>query len=274
MLSMLAAWGDYWVRQGVKINCKNTDAKGVDYVARMGLFKYISATNPREITEHEPSGSFVPITKLVNSSDRAKFMANLMPILNKNHSRYSDAVKYSLSELTNNVMEHAGGAPAFACAQYYKQSDKVSIGVADCGIGLYTSLSNTISVVDDCDSVMQSVKPGISGAVKSVYSSSDNAGAGLFYNKCIAHASRQYFAIISGSAAFRLRRKQNSIDFNASPVNDRHDVYQNLPNWKGTVVGLDIKVASGREFNNLSKRVLETYTRQYRPKKKVNINFE
>lgn len=272
MIAMLAAWADYWQMKGVEIVCENTETKGVNYAARMGLFNFLQCENLRNSQEHESAGEFVPLYKLERSRDVADFMGELMPILKKHHSKYADAVKYSLSELTRNVMEHAGGAPAFACAQFYKKSDKVSIGVADCGIGIKESLLRSHVIDASTLGVVEAVKPGVSGAVKSMYGGSDNAGAGLFYNKCIAHASKQYFAIASGEDAFRLRRKQNSASFNADPDLDRHDIYT-IPKWIGTVVGLDISITSGQEFAALTKKILDTYTKQFKPKGKVNINF-
>jgi hypothetical protein len=39
------------------------------------------------------------------------------------------------------VLEHAGGAPAFACAQFYQDAERVSIGVADYLIPLWVVLT-------------------------------------------------------------------------------------------------------------------------------------
>jgi len=185
VLSMLAAWADYWAEKGIPIACNNTDSKGVDYARRMGLFNYLNHASSKELNTHESAGQFVPLCKLKNSSDVAAFMVEMVPILQKHHPKYAEAVKYSLSELTRNVVEHAGGAPAFACAQFYPKSDKVSIGVADCGMGIFNSLSRAVDLSNDGDALINAIKPGVSGSTKMMYGSSDNAGAGLFYNKCI-----------------------------------------------------------------------------------------
>ena len=94
----------------------------------------------------------------------------------------------------------------------------------------------------------------------------------VFLGMPIFRLRKQYFAIASGEDAFRLRRKQNSANFNADPDLDRHDIYT-IPKWIGTVVGLDISITSGQEFAALTKKILDTYTKQFKPKGKVNINF-
>jgi hypothetical protein len=272
-LAMLAAWADHWSTKEIPISCKNLDSKGVDYAVRMGLFKYMNHKVPRDLVTHESAGQFIPLCKLENSSDVANFMAEMVPILQKHHPKYSEAVKYSLSELIRNVVEHAGGAAAYACAQFYRKSDKVSIGVADCGMGITESLSNVMTISNDSDALMQALRPGVSGASKTMYGSPDNAGAGLFYNKCIAHASNEYFGILSGKAAFRLRKKQITSDFKIDPSDDNHDIYDDIHPWKGTVAAINVNISSGNEFSNLMKKILSTYSTHFKPKKKVKINF-
>jgi len=158
------------------------------------------------------------------------------------------AIRHSLNEITRNVLEHARGAPAFVCAQYYKKAGRVSIGVADCGCGIKESLSNNCNLSSDREAVIAALKPHVTGArYIGMYGATENAGAGLFYTRSLAKISGEYFAIVSGNTAYRLRRRQpESLFFYGDPTHERHDLWDSLLPWKGTIVAIDIGI---REFD-------------------------
>lgn len=268
--AMLAAWGHYWSKKAVPIACENVNVRGIDYATRMRLFDYLPEDPGRGVREHESSGRFIPITKLESSDDVRQFVTDVIPMLHSSSADHVDAVAYCLSELTRNVIEHAGRTPAFACAQYYERPGKVSIGVADCGIGVRASLSSSYSFSSDADAIIAAMRPGVSGSTPVMYGSPENAGAGLFFTKSIAYLSGGYFSLHSGSAAYRLRRRaanSGSIP-NIEPTDDRHDIYAALPYWQGTVVAVDIESNPSVAFEAVMKQIREAYAgpRKGRPR--------
>ncbi|MDE3138159.1 MAG: hypothetical protein KGL59_16365, partial [Acidobacteriota bacterium] len=218
------------------------------------------------------AGRFIPLKRIHGSGDLRSFLDDVAPLLHR--PEHTKAVQYCLSETIRNVFEHAGGQPAYACAQYYESARRVSIGVADCGIGVRTSLSRHLKLSSDAEALMNALVPGTTGAPRGMYGPSENAGVGLFFTKSIAKASGQYFAIISGDAAYRLRHLRRSDKFRlyVDPRKDRHDLFEGLPSWQGTVVAVDIGLRRTLNFeatmNSIREAIVPEHARKVTPRVK------
>jgi hypothetical protein len=274
-LAMLAAWGHHCAKRNIPVRCSNMSSSGVDYAWRMGLFSALGVDYEPVRQIHEEAGRFIPLRRINRGSDVQAFLADVAPLLHR--PEHIQAVQYCFSELIRNVLEHAGGTPAFACAQYYREARRVSIGVADCGIGLLASLSRAHQIVNERDAIVEALKPGITGAPPQMYGSPDNAGVGLFFTKSIAKASGEYFAILSGSAAFRLRRRRRKrreiLKLYIDPLNDRHDLYEGLPVWRGTVVAVDIGVRAERRFESTMTLIRHAISGGSPPRPAPSVKF-
>src|SRR5664279_63149 len=102
-------------------------------------------------------------------------------------------IRYVISELVRNVLEHSGSTrAAFVAAQYVAESKTLGVGVCDAGIGVRASLSEHHSVHSDAEALYLAMRPGITGKSSRIGGTPYNAGAGLFFTKSIAVASRQY----------------------------------------------------------------------------------
>ncbi|HEV2205725.1 MAG TPA: hypothetical protein VGR36_04260 [Candidatus Acidoferrales bacterium] len=272
-LAMLAAWGYDCRQRQIPIRCPNVDTSYVDYAWRMGLFGELGIAYEPKRHIHEEAGRFIPLRRITRGSDVQAFLADVAPLLHR--PEHIQAVQYCFSELIRNVLEHAGGAPAFACAQYYHAPRRVSIGVADCGIGLLKSLRRAFNIAEDSDAILEALTPGVTGSPPQMYGSPDNAGVGLFFTKSIAKASGEYFAIFSGTSAFRLRRRRHreQLRLFVDPRADRHDIYQGLPNWHGTVVAVDIGVRQERGFDQTMAAIREAISADKQPADDVRVKF-
>lgn len=63
----------------------------------------------------------------------------------------------------------------------------------------------------------------------------------------------------------------------ADPKADSHKLVTGLPNWQGTVVGVDIAVENGRNFSALIDYIRKSYTIGVKRSKKAyykSINFQ
>src|SRR3989344_9707009 len=67
VLSMVAALG--LKVSPSKIHCEKLEAKSKHYLERMGLFRLIGIQSKMSITEHEPSGRFIPLTQIKTSDE-------------------------------------------------------------------------------------------------------------------------------------------------------------------------------------------------------------
>lgn len=256
----------------------NKSMRSIPYLQRMGLFKTFGFISPKKTEEHEETGRFISLTKIRNSEELDTFIKNIDPILHTNREN-SFAIKHVFSEILRNVIEHSNSEyGGNVCATYNKKRKKISIGISDAGIGLYNSLKANHKVVDDKDAIIKALAPGISGTTPRLGGNAENAGAGLFFTKCIAASTRNHFLIYSGSSYFKLKitPKNKVIAFNPNPNDDYCNYRTSLPYFKGTLVGIDINIEDNKAFNNLIDNIGEAYAQGVKKSQKnfyKRINF-
>ena len=256
-LAMIAAWGAWCKRNKLEIEVQNI-TKRADYVARMKLFEMLGIEYNRQITEHEEIGRFLPLRNVKTRDDIRAVLADVSALLHLNENLDSlKTVQYCLSELLRNALEHSGSLDgAFVCAHNYtgKGPHRVTIAVADCGCGISQHLGIVHPEVknDDLAALRLAMLPGITGATPGMYGTSDNAGAGLFITRNIAKGTGGYFEIISGNAAYRLRRAKNieQPPLFQDAFLEPSDTWEFPTDWIGTVVTLEIRTEMVNEFEN------------------------
>jgi hypothetical protein len=111
---------------------------------------------------------------------------------------------------------------------------------------VFRSLRRNYNFKTDVDAIVGALRPGVSGTTATPYGSNDNAGLGLFYARGLAKWSRQYFMLMSGKAAYRLKKKQKKDAPARDPRGDEHDEYDELQPWNGTVVAIDIAATTAK----------------------------
>ncbi|MEK7081069.1 MAG: ATP-binding protein [Patescibacteria group bacterium] len=254
------------------IICQQITAKSGHYLERMGLFNFLGIKSGMNIVEHESSGRFIPLTQIKNSTELTKFITDMIPLLHL-MPQQAEPIRYIVSELVRNVLEHAQTKyGAIICAQYFKKSNTIRFGISDTGIGIKTSLRNFYPTEDDIEAIKLALMPGITGTTSREGGTELNAGAGLFFIKSIAYVNHNFFIIYSGTGMYKLFRKQKQEqegDFvlHANPKLDRHSERNNLPQWDGTVIGIDISLDSTSEFNKLLDLIRNVYSRAIRERK-------
>jgi anti-sigma regulatory factor (Ser/Thr protein kinase) len=240
------------------------EPKSLPYFIRMGLFDWLGVDPPKDIMAHEGSGRFVPLRKITSSEQLGHFITDMIPLLHAKPEN-ADPIKYVVSELLRNALEHAcSPVGAFICAQYFKNTNRVSIGVADRGIGITRSIRVSHNVKDDKESITLALRPGITGTTSRIGGTEYNAGAGLFFTRNIAKASNNFFFIYSGSAYFKqLRRPKSSaeqLELFTDPFFDSCTVRSDAKAWKGTIVGIDMAAEGGEDFSRLLADIRKAYS--------------
>ena len=87
----------------------------------------------------ELAGRFIPVTQIKDTYKLTQIIQELVPLLHTTPQQ-ADAIKYVMSEMIRNVLEHSKSPNgAIICAQYSKSSNRVSVGIADTGIGIKTA---------------------------------------------------------------------------------------------------------------------------------------
>ncbi|AMY10664.1 hypothetical protein LuPra_03903 [Luteitalea pratensis] len=134
------------------------------------------------------------------------------------------------------------------CAHYFVGAapSRISIAVADCGIGIPNHLAAAYPELrgNDARAVYESLKPGVTGAIRGMYGTPNNAGAGLYVTRSIAKGTGGYFAVVSGRAAYRTFRSDDGGEQGTlfpEPERDKHRMFADFKGWDGTVVALEIR---------------------------------
>ncbi|MEK7790993.1 MAG: ATP-binding protein [Deltaproteobacteria bacterium] len=180
-------------------------------------------------------------------------------------------IGYIVSELARNVLEHSKAENgAVLCAQYYRKSNSIRIGIADTGVGIKTSINRSYSTKTDLEAIRLALTPGITGTTQREGGTDQNAGAGLFFIKSIASVNRDFFILYSGNSLYKLlRRSAKRLKLRVDPFHDRHSKKENLPYWQGTIVGIDLTLDQSEAFSRLLDEIRKIYIIAVRERKKA-----
>jgi len=270
-LAMAACLGEVAHSNGARVKGRVRRVRSLPYLVRMGLFGHVRLDPRLEISGHEEAGRFIPLTQIRSNEDLRTAIVDVIPLLHAD-PEIANPIRYLFSELVRNVLEHARSpVGAFVCAQYYRNSERLSIGVADAGIGIRASLAQHHRVTSAVEAIALALQPGISGATGRIGGNESNAGAGLFFTKGIARLSRNYFIIYSDDCLFKLLRGPEGREpvLHTHPSDDPHWFTTGLPEWRGTVVGIDISVAPGTSFSSLLTEINKAYSLDVKKRKKA-----
>jgi len=244
-----------------EITCQSFNAKSRPYFLRMGLLDSLIQDHGHIIDEHESSGRFIPARRISTSEQLNQFITDMVPLL---HTTPEQAypIKYVISELVRNVLEHSHSEiGAVVSAQYFQKTNRISIGVADRGIGIMRAINHSYQTVNHKEAIALALRPGITGTTRKIGGTEYNAGAGLFFTKSIAKVSRDFFIIYSGDSFFKLHKtsETHKVRLYADPNRDRAKFVESAPFWKGTSVGIDISMDVNQDFQDLLEMIGNAY---------------
>lgn len=267
VLAMVAAIG--LTLEPSKIKLQDLKATSKHYLERMGLFDFLKIPSGIKIKKHEAAGRFIPLTQIKDSLSLTKFITDMIPLLHLQPDK-AEPIRYIISELVRNVLEHSMSMyGAIVSAQYYKKSNVIRIGIVDTGVGIKKTIARSHSVNTDLEAIRLALIPGITGTTKKEGGTEFNAGAGLFFIRSIAKVTRDYFIIYSGNAMYKLLKSKKRIFLSVDPFEDRFSKGQDFSFWPGTVVGIDISLDSTLEFVGLLDLIRKTYTKALKERKKA-----
>lgn len=245
------------------------------YLDRMGLYDLTKTPSPFKYHKKEESGRFLPIKVIKTADDQSRFITDMIPLLRLTENN-TTIIKYVIGELVRNVLEHAFAKNgAIVAVQYYKKTNRVSIGICDTGIGIWKSMNTYWHPKNDIEAIKLALTPGITGTTRREGGTAENAGAGLFFIKSIAKITRNYFVIYSGTAKYTLLKHRSDIKglpkLQADPTKDRHNKTNDASNFQGTLVAVDISLDETPEFNTLLLQIGEVYDKAIRERKRAKF---
>jgi len=251
-----------------KITCEKLEAKSKHYLQRMGLFKLLKVKEDKKLVEHESAGKFIPLTRIRSSQELTRFVTDIIPLLHLDINQ-SNSIKYVVDELVRNVLEHSESKQgAIVAAQYYKKSNRISIGVVDIGVGIKKTINNVYPTKTHLEAIQLALTPGVTGTTSRIGGTEQNAGAGLFFIKSMAEVNKQFFMIYSGNAMYKLLKSNRSNVLHGDPFEDNHSKGEDYPLWDGTVVGVDISLDQTHEFSILLDLIRDIYIKTIKERKK------
>jgi anti-sigma regulatory factor (Ser/Thr protein kinase) len=268
VLSMIAALG----LTAENIICDKIKARSRPYLVRMGLFNFLRVDAGGEIEEHEAAGRFIPLTQIKTSDELSRFITDMIPLLHLQPEQ-AQTIGYIVSELVRNVIEHAAtDNGAILCAQYYKKSNSIRIGIADTGLGIRYTINQSHHAQTDLEALRLALRPGITGTTQKEGGTAQNAGAGLFFIESIASVNRDLFLIYSGTGFYKLLRKPAStrkLQLYSDPFQYKHSKSDDFPFWQGTVIGVDITLDQTKEFSLLLQAIRETFSKEIKERRRA-----
>ena len=157
-------------------------------------------------------------------------------------SGHEDTLRYIVSELLYNTLEHGYNPqiPSLLQFNWYRDKNQLSFIIADLGVGIKRHLEQTYPPFSsDTTALEEAIKPEISGTFgtpKSPYSAQNNAGMGLFLSSNLGKKLEADTYIVSGTGLLHI-----------SPTDITSDTLRRA--WPGTFVYMTIGFDKFRSFN-------------------------
>jgi anti-sigma regulatory factor (Ser/Thr protein kinase) len=179
----------------------------------------VSYSDGEAFSRHEPQG-FAPVADFADDRTAVTAAMHLADALRATATEARlQPLEWSLSELSENVIEHSGRREGSACAQAWKASRQAELAIADRGIGIVASLKKNarFAEYEDEDLVEIVVERGVTVAAE------QGKGQGLYFISRMIEANRGELLIYSGGLMFTQRTTEKSVMRVPSP-------------WPGTIV--------------------------------------
>ena len=146
---------------------------------------------------------------------------------------YEDAVRYIISELTYNALEHGFNPqiPSLLQFNWYRDKNQLSFILADLGVGIKTHLEQTYApFTNNTDAIAMALEPEISGTFGvnvGPYKQQNNAGMGLYLSSNLGKTLEADMYIVSGDGVAHI-----------SPLDVTYTTLNN--SWPGTFIYMTI----------------------------------
>lgn len=239
-LWVLYVW--YLKKRGVNIHFKyNRTNDGVTKMWRkMGASGWFHVLNSPDTNFLGSSDK--PLLAIRNPQDFRNALERVEEYTKDFNVEYNKTLRYVISELLYNTLEHGkhDNIPSIIQYNWYRDKNEISFIIADLGMGIKRHLEQTYPPFDnDLEAIKYAIKPQVSGTfgkVSTTYQSKNNAGIGLFLSTNIIRKLRANMHIISGNGVLHI-----------SPVDVTGKTIRY--NWPGTFINVSIKLGKHEKFS-------------------------
>jgi hypothetical protein len=210
------------------------------YLDHVGFFDFMGLSNKNKIGAAQGNDSYIPIRCIKREQFETKgrdskrirdeiltYSNDLAQILAGQFEDYEAkrTLAYAFKETIRNVFEHAEAHFCFLAGQRWADGT-VEVAVIDEGRGILASLSETYSIANDGDALLEAIKPGVSRMAGKEPNENENSGFGLYV---LSEIGKNFgrFILGSGNSALRMTAENPS---------KRDEI-----SHKGTFVGLRLQ---------------------------------
>ena len=186
-----------------------------------------------------------PLFAIRNNDDFSAALNKLDEFTSEFGLGYERTLRYVLSELLYNTMEHGRSdfmwrqrrfpTPSILQCTWYEKMNQLQFLVADTGMGVRAHLAQAYSNIgSDQEALRMAVQPGVSGTFGSQdpYANKNNAGMGLYLSSNIIRRLQAEMHLVSGNAVLHV----SPMDVTSRDLES---------NWPGTFVLLTVRVDRG-----------------------------
>lgn len=235
--ALLANGQQRWPEDGCAL-AEHTNQDSIKYLSRMDFFTgEIRWCRPPgiEVIRHDETGRFLPIRNLRDQCETPEAAKQIVQCLEVASGASANTIKYALSEIMDNALQHAASATGtYVAAQLFPRRDCVNAVIVDTGIGIRRHLAGHPQyrgLHDDLEALRIALTPNVTGtyipdrAEARMDYANENQGIGLSVTDQIAKRSgRGVIYVWSGHALYR-----SNAGVEEMPVS-----------WPGTVVFLHL----------------------------------
>lgn len=191
---------------------------------------------------------YKPLFSVRNNDDFKKVIETAETYLDGFNVEYLSTIRYVLSELLYNTMEHGcnfGGdnihnirIPSIAQFTWYQKSNEIHFIIADTGVGIKSHIEQTYPGQEsDEEAIKLAIKPQVSGTFgkNDPYKQKNNAGMGLFLSTNIIRRLKADMHILSGNGLLHISPR----DVTGRTLRTK---------WPGTLALVTIKIENDPGF--------------------------
>lgn len=192
---------------------------------------------------------YKPLIAIRNNNDFKMALKRAESYTNGFNVEYEKTLRYVISELLYNTIEHGRSVRYFNGQQkvlpsviqftWYQKANELHFIIADLGIGIKKHLEQTYPSFDsNTDAIFEAIKYNVSGTfgITDPYKSKDNAGVGLFISSNIIQKLDADMHILSGDGLVHISPRDIT----------RHSVKNS---WPGTLILVSLRLGKKLGFN-------------------------
>ncbi len=200
-LVMLAAWADRLRRRGGAVMLDLPSMQS-PYLWNTGLLRVLGGGAVVEAGEASATSHWFPLSRM-RQQHASRLHAELPKVLHLTTPGAKMVVGGAVTEIANNADEHAGpDSAAFFAAGWFETQRRVTIAIADNGIGIRKSLADVgLVAADEAEhlSIQKAMERGVTKAAGEVaYRGFRNGGLGLAQVRDWVRSCRGQLVIWSG----------------------------------------------------------------------------